>query len=109
VKCIRCGSDLLVFDASKQEPVHAEGWIATCGKCKRLNLAATKEAAIEAVNAGFKWRVICDEISGKPDCMIVDEDGYEIATVNHNHESWKENAELIAAAPEMLQIIRNGR
>jgi hypothetical protein len=44
---------------------------------------------------------MCDEARGKPRCLIVDKDGYEIAAVNPYRETWNENAALIARAPEL--------
>ena len=49
-----------------------------------------------------RWRVMCDEARGKPRCLIVDQDGNEVAAVNPYREAWNENSELIARAPELL-------
>jgi len=37
--------------------------------------------------------------------LLVDEKGNEIASVNPYRESWNQDSELIAAAPDMFRII----
>lgn len=48
------------------------------------------------------WSVMCDEARGKPRCLILDKEGLEVAAINPYREAWNQNAELIAAAPELL-------
>jgi len=52
------------------------------------------------------WKIMCDEARGKPRCLIVDQDGNEIAVVNPYRESWNEDAELIASVPVMAEALR---
>ena len=48
------------------------------------------------------WSLLCDEARGIPRCLVVDKDGGEIAAVNPHRA---ENAELLAAAPELLAAV----
>lgn len=52
------------------------------------------------------WSLLCSEARGRPRCLVVDEKGNEIASINPFRESWNEDAELIAAAPRMLAAIQ---
>ena len=51
------------------------------------------------------WALLCDEARCRPRCLVVDAKGNEIASVNPFRESWNEDAELIAAAPMMKEIL----
>jgi hypothetical protein len=51
------------------------------------------------------WSLLCDEARG-PRCLVVDSNGNEIASVNPYRESWNQDAELIAASPEMFRLIQ---
>lgn len=118
MKCIRCGSDLLVFDASKQVPVHVDGWIAACGKCTRIVVAATKEQSIEAVNSLKEDDATI--VSHTPGPWESYDDWYvrvkggrgSIAAVGRPiaplvcDDECRANARLIAASPEMFEIVQ---
>jgi hypothetical protein len=52
------------------------------------------------------WSLLCDEARGRPRCLVVDSNGNEIASVNPYRESWNQDAELIAVAPEMFRLIQ---
>lgn len=52
------------------------------------------------------WKIMCDEARGKPRCLIVDQHGNEIASVNPYRESWNKDAELIASVPMMVEALR---
>lgn len=54
------------------------------------------------VHTPEQWVIMCDEARGRPRCLITDTAGNEIASVNPHRKSWNEDAELIAAAPELL-------
>ncbi len=45
-------------------------------------------------------------IRGGPRCLVVCPKDNEIASINPFRESWNEDAELIADAPRMLELIR---
>ena len=51
------------------------------------------------------WSLLCDEARGRPRCLIVDAKGNEIASVNPYRESWNEYADLMKAAPELLEVV----
>lgn len=51
------------------------------------------------------WSLLCDESRGRPRCLVVDAKGNEIASVNPYRESWNQDAELIADATKMLEMI----
>ena len=55
------------------------------------------------------WSLLCDEARGRPRCLIVDAKGNEIAAVNPFRESWNENANLLKAAPELLEALEEIR
>ena len=48
------------------------------------------------------WSLLCSEARGGPRCLVVCPNDNEIASINPFRESWNEDAELIAAAPELL-------
>ena len=52
------------------------------------------------------WTIMCDEARGNPRCLITDKNGNEIAAINPYCEFWNENAELIAAIPQLLQALQ---
>lgn len=52
------------------------------------------------------WRVLGDEVRGRPRRLVVDARGDEIAAVNPYREAWNENADLIAAAPDLLEFAK---
>lgn len=51
------------------------------------------------------WNVLCSEARGRPRCLVVDAKDNEIASINPFRESWNEDAELIATAPEMRELL----
>lgn len=55
------------------------------------------------------WSLLCDEARGRPRCLIVDAKGNEIAAVNPFRESWNEDADLMKAAPELLDALEEIR
>ena len=61
----------------------------------------------EAHAATVPWKFLCDEARGMPRCLVVDDKGCEIASVNPYREQWSENAQLIAAAPALLKACRD--
>lgn len=52
------------------------------------------------------WNLLCLEARGRPRCLVVDAKDNEIASVNPFRESWNEDAELIAAAPDLLEALQ---
>ncbi len=52
------------------------------------------------------WSLLCSEARGGPRCLVVCPKDNEIASINPFRESWNEDAELIADAPRMLELIR---
>ena len=51
------------------------------------------------------WSLLCDEARGRQRCLVVDAKGNEIASVNPYRESWNQDAELMAAAPDLLEAL----
>lgn len=51
------------------------------------------------------WYVLRDTRRGKTRCLIINSGGYEIATVNHNHHEFDENANMLAASRKMLAAL----
>lgn len=51
------------------------------------------------------WNLLCSEARGGPRCLVVCPKDNEIASINPFRESWNEDAELIAAAPMMKEIL----
>ena len=49
------------------------------------------------------WGLLCSESRGGPRCLVVCPKDNEIASVNPFRELWNEDAELIAAAPDLLE------
>lgn len=52
------------------------------------------------------WKSLCDEARGRPRCLVVDSQGDQIAEVNPHRESWNEDADLIAATPDLLEACK---
>lgn len=52
------------------------------------------------------WNLLCSEARGGPRCLVVCPKDNEIASINPFRESWNQDAELIAEAPEMFQVIQ---
>jgi hypothetical protein len=52
------------------------------------------------------WNLLCSEARGRPRCLVVCPRDNEIASINPFRESWNEDAELIAAAPDLLSALQ---
>ena len=59
--------------------------------------------------APWPWSLLCDEARGRQRCLIVDAKGNEIAEVNPFRESWNEDADLMKAAPDLLEALEEIR
>jgi hypothetical protein len=53
------------------------------------------------------WSLLCSEARGGPRCLVVCPKDNEIASINPFRESWSEDAELIAAAPDLLAACKS--
>ena len=78
-----------------------KSFLRKCYRCNGTGVFVMKDGPTQG-----PWKIMCDEARGRPRCLIVDDQGNEIASVNPFRQSWENDAKAIASVPVMAEALR---